>query len=111
MFQALIAEVERPLQCIQCLWVKEPLGYGIEVTAFFDGEGRYSAVLLGGVHGDGERRVLGGCCPPFLLVSAAETIGEEIALRFSAEFYFPWRGQPNDQFPSWLDVPTCERLG
>ena len=109
-FHSLIAEVDRPLRCIQSLWVEEPAGYGIEFTAFFEGEGRYLALLLGGIHGDQERRVLGGRCPPFLEVSFAKSIGADLASHYGAEFYFPWTGRPNDRFPCWLDLPMAHGL-
>ncbi len=102
-FHALIRAVDRPLCCIQCLWVKEPAGYGLEFTAFFEGNGCYSAVLLGGIHGDVERRVLGGSCPPFLELSFAKSIGAELASHYGVEFYGPCSEQPNDHFPSWLE--------
>lgn len=105
MFHALIAEVDMPLVCIQCLWILEAEGVGIELTAFFKGRGRYSAILLGGIHGDGERRVLGGSCPPFLEVAIAKAIGEEVARCHTAELYFPGCEYPNDRFYSWLELP------
>ena len=103
-FHALIREVDRPLRCIQCLWVKEPAGYGLEFTAFFEGAGFYSALLLGGIHGDAQRRVLGGSCPPFLELSFAQSIGAELANHYGVEFYDPCLESPPDSAPSWLDV-------
>lgn len=105
-FHALIRAVDRPLRCIQCLWIMGPVGYGLEFTALFEGKGRHSALLLGGIHDDVERRVLGGTCPPFLEVAFAKSIGDELASHYGVEFYFPWRGRPNDRFPSWLDLPA-----
>ena len=104
MFHALIADAGRPLLCIQCLWVRGSSGWGLEFTAFFQGNGRFSAVLLGGVLGDGERRVLHGGLPDFLEIPAARAIGEEIARQWGAEFYFPGDGMPDDRWGSWLDV-------
>lgn len=109
MLHTLIAQVESPLACIQCQWIREPTGYGIELTAFFDGPGCYSVVLLGGVHGDGERRVLGGSLPPFLEVAAAQAIGDEFSRHYAIEFYFPGGGHPSDGFESWLDLPKQQR--
>lgn len=109
MIHALIAQVDSPLVCIQCLWVREPAGYGVELTAFFGGPGCYSVVLLGGIHGDGERRVLGGSLPPFLEVAAVNAIGEEFA-HHGIEFYFPGGGHPNDGFESWLDLLKRQRI-
>lgn len=109
-FHALICAVDRPLRCIQCLWLKEPAGYGLEFTAFFEGAGSYSVLLLGGIHGDAERRVLGGSCPPFLELSFAKSIGAELANLCGAEFYFPCSEHPNDRLPSWLEVPTTRGL-
>jgi hypothetical protein len=109
MIHALIVQVDSPLVCIQCLWVHEPAGYGIELTAFFGGPECYSVVLLGGVHGDGERRVLGGSLPPFLEVAAAQAIGDEFSRHYAIEFYFPAGGYPSDGFESWLDLPKQQR--
>ena len=60
MFHSLIADVGLPVLCIQCLWVRGAGGWALEFTAFFQGRGYCSAVLLGGLLGDGERRVLHG---------------------------------------------------
>lgn len=104
-FLQLIAEIQQPLRCIQGLWRREPDGWGIELTAFFQGFGYDSAVLLGGIHGNGERRVLGGSCPPFLEVAVAKAIGEALAHHFSAALYFPLNEHPDDRSESWLDCP------
>ncbi len=110
MLRILIAVVDSPLVCIQCLWIREPEGYGIELTAFFEGQRCYSVVLFGGIHGNGERRVLGGSLPPFLEIAEAMAIGDEFSRCFSAEFYFPGRGYPNDGWESWLDLPKQQRI-
>lgn len=104
MFRALIADVGRPLLCIQCLWIRGADGVGLEFTAFFQGHGRYSVVLLGGVLGDGERRVLCGSLPEFLEAPVARAIGDEIARQWGAEFHFPGDGGPDDRWGSWLDA-------
>ena len=64
-------------------------GWGLEFTAFFQGRGYCSAVLLGGLLGDGERRVLHGGLPGFLEIPVARAVGVELARKSGAEFYFP----------------------
>ena len=104
MFHSLIADVGLPVLCIQCLWVRGAGGWGLEFTAFFQGRGYCSAVLLGGLLGDGERRVLHGGLPGFLEISVARAVGVKIARKSGAEFYFPGEDTPNDQWCSWLDT-------
>ena len=104
MFHSLIADVGLPVLCIQCLWVRGAGGWALEFTAFFLGRGYCSAVLLGGLLGDGERRVLHGGLPGFLEIPLGRAVGGEIARNSGAEFYFPGEDGPDDQWCSWLDV-------
>lgn len=78
---------------------------GVGVHRLFQGRGYCSAVLLGGLWGDGERGVLYGGLPRFLEVALARVVGDEIARKSGAEFYFPGEDAPmTNGARGWISV-------
>ncbi len=69
---------------------------------------------LGVLSDGGDIRLFKGQVPPWPEAVAAQQLGEELAGRFGAEFYFPSPDQPEDDCPSWNERSQgypCRKCG
>ena len=69
---------------------------------------------LGVVSDGGDIRLFNGQVPPWPEAAAAKQLGNELAERFGAEFYFPSPDHPEDDCPSWNERSQgypCRRCG
>lgn len=69
---------------------------------------------LGAVSLGGDIGLFNGQVPPWPEAIAAKQLGNELAERFGAEFYFPSPDHPEDDCPSWIERSQgypCRRCG
>lgn len=96
---------------IEALWDGDSTGWFVcfaVITA--DSQTHPLGVLSDG----GDIRLFNGEVPPWPEAAAAQQLGNELAERFGAEFYFPSPEHPEDDCPSWHDRTKghpCRRCG
>jgi hypothetical protein len=71
---------------IQALWDGDTTGWFIRLSAIADNAQLYP---LGDLSDGGDIRLFSGQVPPWPEAAAARQLGNELAGRFGAEFYFP----------------------
>lgn len=96
---------------IEALWDGDSTGWFVCFAAITaDSQSHPLGVLSEG----GDIRLFNGQVPPWPEAVAAQQLGNELAERFGAEFYFPSPENPEDDCPSWHDRTKgypCRRCG
>jgi hypothetical protein len=59
--------------------------------------------FLGTLRFGGDIRIFNGDVPPWPEAAMAQELGNELAVRFDAEFYFPSPKNPEDECPAWFE--------
>lgn len=96
---------------IEALWDGDTNGWFVCLAAITDDSQRHP---LGVISGGGDIRLFNGQVPPWPEAAAAKQLGNELAARFGAQFYFPSEDHPEDDCPSWHDRTKgypCRRCG
>jgi hypothetical protein len=112
--EKILAKVESlssaPL-AFEALWDGDSTGWFIYFSAVTsDGQSHPLGVLSDG----SDIRLFNGQVPPWPEAIAAQKLGNELAGRYNAEFYFPSPDHPEDGCPAWNDRGKgypCRRCG
>jgi hypothetical protein len=96
---------------IQALWDGDSTGWFVCFAAI---TADLQTHPLGIVSDGRDIRLFNGQVPPWPEAVAAKQLGNELAERFGAEFYFPSPDHPEDDCPSWTERSQgypCRRCG
>lgn len=96
---------------IEALWDGDSTGWFVRLAAITADSKTHP---LGVMSDGGDIRLFNGQAPPWPEAAAAHELGNELAQRFGAEFYFPSPQHPENDCPSWHERTkgyACRRCG
>jgi hypothetical protein len=93
----------RPL-CVQALWDGDTTGWFIALDVITESDLKLVENPIGILRFGGDIRLFEGSVPPWPEARYAADVGASLAKTIGAEFYFPAPSEPDDSFPTWVQL-------